>query len=85
MTIQVKLTPELETRLAAEAEALGLPLEEAAVIVLREALGGEFSLPPNLSAEDFHVMLQALAEDSEQLPALSTRSFTRDSFYEDRQ
>jgi hypothetical protein len=84
VTIQVKLTPELETRLAAEAEARGLPLEEVAVIVLREALAGDFAPTPSLRAEDFHSMLKALAEGSERLPVLSTGTFTRDSFYEDR-
>jgi hypothetical protein len=34
--------------------------------------------------EEFHAMLQALAEGSEKLPDLPTESFTRESFYEDR-
>ena len=82
MTIEVKLTPELESRLAAEAEARGLPLEEVAVIMLREALASDSTNSANLSTDEFHAMLKALAEGSERLPALATESFNRESFYE---
>jgi hypothetical protein len=37
-----------------------------------------------LTFEQFHAMLYALAEGAEHLPNLATESFTRESFYEDR-
>jgi len=84
MTIQVELTPEMETRLVAEARAEGTPLEEVAGRLLEEALASR-SLPQGkLTVEEFHTMLAALAEGSEELPNLPTESFTRQSFYEDR-
>jgi hypothetical protein len=46
-------------------------------------------LPPEakskaLTVERFHAMLHSLAEGAENLPNLTTESFTRESFYEDR-
>jgi hypothetical protein len=84
VTIEVKLTPELEARLVAEAEAQGLPLERVAELVLEEALVGRSGPQGNLSVEEFHSMLSALAEGSERLPELSTETFSRESFYQDR-
>jgi len=44
------------------------------------------SFPPQaqMSAEDFHRILNAISEGSDALPDLSTESFSRESFYEDR-
>jgi hypothetical protein len=84
MTIQVELNPEVEARLAAEARAQGLSLEKVAERLLQEALTSRPVGQGNLSVEEFHAMLDALAKGSEQLPNLSTESFTRESFYEGR-
>jgi hypothetical protein len=84
MTIQVDLNPEIEARLIAEARSQGLPLEELAERLLRQALAAS-SLPNGvLSVGEFHRMLEEMAEGSEKLPSLPTESFTRESFYEDR-
>jgi hypothetical protein len=84
VTIHIELNPEMETRLVAEAQAQGTPLEKVAERLLEEALASR-SLPQgNLTMEEFHTMLVALAEGSEELPNLPTESFTRQSFYEDR-
>jgi len=84
MTIRVELNPETEARLIAEARAKGLPLEKVAEQLLNEALYG-LSLPRRqMSVEEFHRMLAAIAEGSERLPDLPTESFSRESFYEDR-
>jgi hypothetical protein len=37
-----------------------------------------------MSVEEFHRMLDAMAKGSERLPDLPTESFSRASFYEDR-
>ena len=84
MTIQIELDPEAQARLVAVAQAQGVPLEKVAERLLHEALASR-SLPQgNLSVDEFHTMLDALAQGSEKLPNLATESFTRESFYEDR-
>jgi hypothetical protein len=84
MTIRVELSPETEARLVAEARAQGLPLEKVAERLLNEALTGRAAADGKMSVEEFHRMLKAIAEGSEQLPELPTASFSRESFYEDR-
>jgi hypothetical protein len=80
----VELNPELGAKLAAKARAEGLPVERAAARILDEALVSRLTPPPDLAVGDFHAMLASMAEDSERLPNLSTESFTRESFYQDR-
>ncbi len=84
MTIRVDLNPETEARLKAEARAKGLPLEKVAEQLLNEALTGRPLSRGQMSIEDFHRMLDAMAEGSERLPELPTETFSRESFYEDR-
>ena len=71
-------------RLKAEARAKGLPLEKAAEELLKEALSGRTLPNGQMSVEEFHRMLDTMAEGSEKLPDLPTESFSRESFYEDR-
>jgi len=84
MTIKVELNPETEARLVAQARSQGVPLEQLAERLLQEALTS--SPLPNgaLTVEEFHRMLEGMAEGSENLPNLPTESFSRESFYEDR-
>jgi hypothetical protein len=84
MTIRIELNPETEARLIAEARAKGLPLEKAAEQLLKEALTGRSLSQGRMSVNEFHRMLEAIAEGSEKLPDLPTESFSRASFYEDR-
>jgi hypothetical protein len=84
MTIRVELNPETEARLIAEARAKGLPLEKVAELLLNEALTARSPSLGRLSVEEFHRMLDSMAEGSEKLPAVPTESFYRASFYEDR-
>jgi hypothetical protein len=83
MTIQLKLNSETEARLIAEARAKGVPPETVAEQLLEEALAGQSSSRGRMSVEEFHQMLQGMAQGSEKLPDLPTESFTRESFYED--
>jgi hypothetical protein len=85
VTIEVKLSPELEARLTAEAEARGVSLAKLAQIVLEQALSGHRGSDGKLTVEEFHSMSTALAAGSETLPNLPTDSFSRESFYQDRQ
>jgi hypothetical protein len=84
MTIRVELNPETEARLKAEARAKGLPVETVAEQLLNDALAGHSLSQGRMSVEEFHRMLEAMAEGSEKLPDLPTESFSRESFYEDR-
>jgi hypothetical protein len=84
MTIHVDLDPEAAARLLAEAEAQGLSLERIAERLLQEALAARATAKGSLTVVEFREMLQALRAGCENLPNLSTESFTRESFYEDR-
>jgi hypothetical protein len=84
MTIQFELNPETEARLIAEARAQGVPLEKLAERLLKQALTTSSQPHRALAVDEFHSMLEAIAEGSEKLPNLPTESFSRESFYEDR-
>ena len=84
MTIQIELNPEMVQRLAAEADAQGIGLEEYAERLLREAIATHAEPRGQLSVAELHAMLNAIAEGSEKLPKVPTSAFTRESFYEDR-
>ena len=84
MTIRLELTPETEERLKAKARAKGLPVEKVAEQLLNDALTGQISSRGRMNVEEFHRMLDAMAQGSEKLPDLLTESFSRASFYEDR-
>lgn len=84
MTIQVEISPEAEARLVAEARAQGIPPEKVAERLLQEALATRSIPQGNLTVEELHAMLNAIAEGSDKLPRVPTSAFTRESFYEDR-
>ena len=84
MTIQVEISPEVEARLVAEARAQGIPPEKVAERLLQEALVTRSIPQGNLTVEELHAMLNAIAEGSDKLPRVPTSAFTRESFYEDR-
>jgi hypothetical protein len=84
MTIRVKLNPQTEARLVAEARAQGLPVEAIAERLLKEALSERSLSAGRLTADEFHQMLKVMGEGSEKLPDVATESFSRESFYEDR-
>ncbi len=83
MTIQIELSPEIEARLAAAAEARGVAAEEYAGTLLREVLASPTTGTGRLTVEELRAMLREIAEGSENLPHLPTSVFTRESFYED--
>lgn len=83
MSIQLELNPELMERLAAEAQARGIGLEEYAGLLLREAIATHSEPQGSLSIEDLHVMLYEIAEGSDKLPKVPTLAFTRESLYDE--
>jgi hypothetical protein len=84
MTIQVELTPETEARLTAAARARGVAPEKYAGSLLHDVLAPSANGTGRLTIAEFHNMLDALAQGSEQLPNIPTEAFTRESFYENR-
>jgi hypothetical protein len=84
VVIRVELNRETEARLLAQAQQQGVPLEDLAERLLREAASAVPRPRRPLSVERFHAMIRSLAEGSEGLPDLRTEGFTRDSFYEGR-
>jgi hypothetical protein len=84
MRIHIELTPDIVERIAAEARARGVPLESYAESLLREAIAARFPSRGQLSVEELHVMLGAMAEGADKLPKLATSAFARGRFYENR-
>ena len=85
MTILVEISPEAEARLAAEAKSLGLALEEHASNILEQSSEQQVTGTGKLTRESLQAMFTELQAGSENLPKLPTSSFTRESFYEDRE
>jgi hypothetical protein len=83
MSILVQLTPEKEARLAAEALLRGVAPEQYAGKLLEDALTPLSAR--RITREELHSVLKRIGEGSEGRPKLPTSSFTRESFYEDRQ
>jgi hypothetical protein len=83
MTIEVEVSPELEASLTAEAAVLGMDLKKYAGKVLQERKVRFASGNYKLTSEEFHAMLNELAEGSEVLPRLPTSAFSRESIYEE--
>jgi len=80
MTIRIELNTETEALLVTEARAQGLPVETIAERLLEEALSRSSLSRSRLTVEEFHRMLDAMADGSERLPDLRTESFSRESF-----
>ena len=82
MAITLNLPPEVEGSLAAQARALGLPLNSY-VQSLLERQAGMGREEPATSLEQFEAELDALAQGSDKLPYLPPAALTRESFYQD--
>lgn len=81
MTIKLELKPEVEASLAARARARGIPLDAYIQSVIEQMAVEEG--PPRASLEEFRATLDALAEGAEDLPALPSAAFSRESIYRD--
>ena len=81
MTIKLELNPEVEARLAARARAKGIPLDAYLQSVIEQIAEDEGT--PRASLEEFKATLETLAEEAEDLPALPSVAFSRESIYRD--
>jgi hypothetical protein len=81
MAIMLQLTPDLEERLAAEARAQGLSLDD----YVRTLLETRFAPEPKrkMTLEEFEAVLDSLAEFSDKIPDLPPEAFTREGIYRD--
>lgn len=84
MTIKIELNPEIAAQLVAGARTRGVPVEEYAESLLRDAIALHVEANGLLSIEELRAMLNAIAEGSDKLPKLPTSAFSRESFYEGR-
>ena len=82
MAITLNLPPDVEARLAAQAQALGLQLSVYAQTLLqRQAAVGDSG--QGVSLQQFEAELDGLAHGSDKLPYLPAEALTRESFYQD--
>jgi hypothetical protein len=84
MTIQLEISPELETSLAAEARLLGMDLIRYAQKILGERRPVVASRPRPLSVEEVRALSQRFSAGSDNLPVLPQEVNNRESYYEDR-
>jgi hypothetical protein len=81
VTIKIELNPEIEERLAAEAQAQGLALEEYAQRLLQEAIGSTRRIHARASQQEFRGFLDALASKAPNVPQLRAATFSRQMIY----
>jgi hypothetical protein len=81
VTIKIELNPEIEARLAAEAQAQGLELEEYALRLLQEAIGSTRRRRSRASQQEFRGFLDALASKAPNVPQLRAETFSREMIY----
>jgi len=81
MNILVELSPEMESRLTAEAEACGIGLEEYAQRLLQEAIDARPRRPSRASQDQFRKFLEALSSKAPNVPQLRAETFSREMIY----
>lgn len=83
MTIQVEVSPEVEARLAAEADARGMPIEAYAVQILEDNVPIFSTGTGRLTPQEVEELSRKLSEGSENLPVLPPEVNNRESYYQD--
>ena len=81
--IQVQLRPEIEARLAAEAEARGVEVQVYVERLLEQAITTGTVPPRRRTREEMRAFFEAMAANSDKIPQLPDEAFTRESFYQD--
>ncbi len=82
--ITLDLTPEVEARLAEDAQARGIDLPTYAARVLEDAAARAIDVRRKRSSANFEAFMQAMADGSDKLPLIPTENFSRESFYKNR-
>jgi len=81
--IQIELRPELEARLAAEAQALGVEIRAYVEGLLEQVVITRGVSPRRRTREEMEAFFEMMAANSEKIPQLPDEAFTRESFYQD--
>ncbi|MBZ5725639.1 MAG: hypothetical protein LAP87_11655 [Acidobacteriia bacterium] len=82
MTVRLKLKPDVEANLAAQARARGIPLDTYLQGVIEDLAHG--GVAPSTSLQEFRDTLDRLAEMGRNLPPLDPAALSRESIYHDR-
>jgi hypothetical protein len=82
--IQIELQPEVEARLAAQAQAQGMDIQAYAESLLSLALGvNHASGSHRATTADAAIFFETMAANSTKIPQLPDEAFLRESFYQD--
>ncbi len=81
MTVRLDLKPDIEARLAAQAEVKGIPLDAYLQSVIEELARTQPA--PIATIQKFQVTLDTLAEMGRSLPHRTSSAFNRQSIYLD--
>ena len=84
MTLHIELRPEIEARLASEAQARGVEIRTYVETLIEEAVAVK-TLPPSRTKtpEEVQAWLDELAQFSDKIPAMPGETFTRAMIYQD--
>ncbi len=82
----MQITVTIPDEFAAQVQARGITPENYVQRLIAEQTSKLQTSSPSqeLTAEEFNTALDALTRYSDKIPSLSTQSFGRESFYEDR-
>ena len=87
MTILVELDPETEARVTAEADSLGVRVQEYVTSLIQKGLpsSAQSSVARGkLTPDALRKMSEKMTKWSDRIPVLPPEATDRDSFYEDR-
>jgi hypothetical protein len=79
MTVTIELTPELEARLLAQAQAAGVSMQGYVQSVVEAAALSPVGQRPTL--EEFEAAMDEMAEGTDDIPVLSPDATSRESIY----
>jgi hypothetical protein len=82
--IHLELPPDVEARLAAEAEARGVGVGAYIESLIKQAISRKAdAIRPRPTSEEMRAFFATMAADSEKIPQLPDEAFQRQSFYQD--
>ena len=81
--IHIELRPEVEERLAAEAQERGVEIRAYVESLLEQAVVTRTVPRRQRTREEMAAFFEAMAVNSEKIPQLPDEAFTRESFYQD--
>ena len=82
--IQIELPPEVEARLAVEAQARGIEVRTYIESLIEQAVSARSAAGHHQpTSEEMRAFFQTMAANSEKIPQLPDEAFQRESFYQD--